>query len=1159
MKSLTYQILLNLKNNISATINKVKEEFKAIDESAKKAGESANRFNTLCGKISNLDFSNIVSMGERAAQSMQTAIDAGFTYEQSMADLSSITGITGKELEDLGRVARETGVTSGLGAAGAADAFALLASQIQVDKIGMEGLKVLQKETITLAQAGGLAMTDAATAMAATINQFGLEASEANRVINVLAAGSKYGAAEVGDLAQSFKVTGSVAAAAGLSVEQTAGAIEVLSKSNVKGAEAGTALRNILLKMQTTLGLDLSKVGLVKALESLKPKLKDVTFLSKTFGMENVATAQFLIGNAAAVNEMTQAVTGTSVATEQAATRTATAGEKLKRMQATIDNLKIGLFEATGAFAPYISIVSEAAPALASLAIAIRMAGMAAAFAAKQNLKLKATTLANTVISKAAAAGTAVLTAANVALNAVLSANPYAMVVIAIGALVTGIVVAYNKCDAFRDIVDKVWRGIKTLASIIWDSLVGAFNAASGAIANLWNGAKSLLGIETKLEDKTNKTATANKNLATSTNDAADAASNHGKGLKGQNVQLKANLSTIEGVTRKIAELKTAQANAMTPQEIALKKEMQLWQSKLAIMEKTSTVDLGVTDAPTLKPLDAPIIKGKNNIAYNIACEMDVSQLNAGKVTIEEVTKKIADLKAAQENAITPQGIALKEEIALLQNKLVLMGKTSTAETMQIATIDGINKKLAELKTAQANAMTPQEIALKKEMQLWQSKLAIMEKTSTVDLGVTDAPTLKPLDAPIIKGKNNIAYNIACEMDVSQLNAGKVTIEEVTKKIADLKAAQENAITPQGIALKEEIALLQNKLVLMGKTSTAETMQIATIGSINKKISELKTTQESATGAQAVTLEKEIQMWQGKLTVMQANITMGAANMSTIGGLTAHMAALKTIQDSANSTQAIALEKEIRLLKKKLALMQNALMIGGAEAPDMKPLETPKIKPLDVPKIKLPITVDTSVLTGANDKIKKSMDTLKDNPYESMQSGLSGIAGTMQSLSGIVGESAGAWLTWGGSLLQTIGQAIPQIMLLAGTQVTAANAQTAANMTQAATGAAASQSAIPIVGPILAIAAIASVMAAMMAIPKPKAFANGGIVYGNTFAQVGEYAGAANNPEVIAPLNKLKTLIQPAAGFGGEVTFRIEGNALIGLLNKVNNKNSRTR
>ena len=139
-------------------------------------------------------------------------------------------------MDTIAKAARDTGRESGLGAKGAVDAFALLASQIQIDKIGMQGLMQLQKETITLSHASNMSMADAATAMAATINQFGLGAGEANRVINVLAAGSKYGASEIMDLAQSFKVTGSVAASAGLTIEQTAGALEVLSQSNLKGA-----------------------------------------------------------------------------------------------------------------------------------------------------------------------------------------------------------------------------------------------------------------------------------------------------------------------------------------------------------------------------------------------------------------------------------------------------------------------------------------------------------------------------------------------------------------------------------------------------------------------------------------------------------------------------------------------------------------------------------------------------------------------------------------------------------------------------------------------------------------------------------------------------------------------------------------------------------
>ena len=74
-----------------------------------------------------------------------------------------------------------------------------------------------------------------------------------------------------------------------------------------------------------------------------------------------------------------------------------------------------------------------------------------------------------------------------------------------------------------------------------------------------------------------------------------------------------------------------------------------------------------------------------------------------------------------------------------------------------------------------------------------------------------------------------------------------------------------------------------------------------------------------------------------------------------------------------------------------------------------------------------------------------------------------------------------------------------------------------------------------------------------MSLPKPTAFADGGIVSGPTYALVGEYPGAHNNPEVIAPLDKLRSMIQPASGnnqMSGEVTFRIEGRHLLGILNK---------
>lgn len=64
-------------------------------------------------------------------------------------------------------------------------------------------------------------------------------------------------------------------------------------------------------------------------------------------------------------------------------------------------------------------------------------------------------------------------------------------------------------------------------------------------------------------------------------------------------------------------------------------------------------------------------------------------------------------------------------------------------------------------------------------------------------------------------------------------------------------------------------------------------------------------------------------------------------------------------------------------------------------------------------------------------------------------------------------------------------------------------------------------------------------------------FANGGIVSGPTAALVGEYSGAKTNPEVIAPLNKLQNMM------GGNVTFTISGDSLVGTLNRANKTRAR--
>ena len=88
-------------------------------------------------------------------------------------------------------------------------------------------------------------------------------------------------------------------------------------------------------------------------------------------------------------------------------------------------------------------------------------------------------------------------------------------------------------------------------------------------------------------------------------------------------------------------------------------------------------------------------------------------------------------------------------------------------------------------------------------------------------------------------------------------------------------------------------------------------------------------------------------------------------------------------------------------------------------------------------------------------------------------------------------------------------------------------------------------------GPIgwlaFAAAGLAQLTAIVTSVKSLNKFAEGGIAYGPTLGLFGEYAGARSNPEVVAPLDRLRSMIQPT-GYGGNVRFHIEGRDLVGVL-----------
>lgn len=480
--------------NISKQLDKMKRSFDAVALSAGKAEKVIANFKRSAKDlklpsegfdIPKLDA--LINVLSRASTAVTNAATKGLSFGQSMANLSAITGITGDELSKLEENARRVGADSGMGVQAAAQAYTTLASQVDVSRIGIEGLNNLQAKSVTLAQATGTSLDTAASTLAGTINQFGLSAEEADRVINVLAAGSKFGAANVGELSQSFSAIGTTASTMGVSIESTAGALEVLSKANLKGSEAGTALREIMQALNTELGIDLGETSLSTALQALQPQLENTTLLSNLFGEGNLATAQYLIQNSEAIGQMTEMLTGSNVAQEQAAIQTQTTAQKLAEFHAWMDNIKVSITDSLGNFAAFGMVLAENAGTIGGFVSAVQYCLPMLVQMSTGLKKLASSTIAQTIATNAVNAATKIAAVATRAwavvqatLNGILAANPIGLIVTAIGLLVVGIRECYQRFEGFRNLCDKVWETLKNLGN---------------GIAEVWGKMKAFFGM----------------------------------------------------------------------------------------------------------------------------------------------------------------------------------------------------------------------------------------------------------------------------------------------------------------------------------------------------------------------------------------------------------------------------------------------------------------------------------------------------------------------------------------------------------------------------------------------------------------------------------------------------------------------------------------
>lgn len=267
-------------------------------------------------------------------------VDVNLKLEKSLSSLKSLTGASAEDLRVYKEEAINIGSTTTLSATQAVDGFKLVGSARPELLKNRDALIAVTKEAVTLAEASGQELGPSTEAMIGIMNQFALANSDAARTSNVLAAGSKAGAANITDLAEATNKSGTVAAGYNVTLEQNVGLLETLAEKNLKGAEAGTKLRNVLLTMQSIealppealrqleqFGVDTSIVSdktlpFQQRLEEMSKIAGDATAMTKVFGKENQVAASIILSSTDKVESYTKAVTGTNTAQEQAAINT---------------------------------------------------------------------------------------------------------------------------------------------------------------------------------------------------------------------------------------------------------------------------------------------------------------------------------------------------------------------------------------------------------------------------------------------------------------------------------------------------------------------------------------------------------------------------------------------------------------------------------------------------------------------------------------------------------------------------------------------------------------------------------------------------------------------------------------------------------------------
>ena len=483
-----------------------------------KIGATGEKLQTVGDKISSvgqklLPVTGVVTGLGTAA--VKTAAD----FDSAMSKVAAVSGDTGSDFDNLRDKAREMGAKTKFSATEAADAmnYMAMAGWKTEDMLsGIEGV-------MYLAAASGEDLALTSDIVTDSLTAFGLSAEDSGHFADVLAAASSNANTNVSMMGETFKYCAPVAGALGFSVEDTAEAIGLMGNAGIKASQAGTSMRSIMMNLTGDVKLSGAAIGDVTiattnadgSMRSLSAILSDcrVAFGGMTEA-EKANNAEALVGKNAmsgflalmnAAPEDIAKVSGAVNNCKDAAKNMADTMQDNLEGQLTI--LKSQLQELAISFGDLLmpavrSIVSglqgmvnvlNAMPDGVKRVIMI-VALLAAALGPVLIIIGKTLSAIGTIMTWAPkiAGAISAVKGAFAALSATMMANPIAIVIAAIAALVAAFIYLWNTNEEFRQFWIRLWNEIKEVAVQVWTAvsqfLVSAWNGIRNTAVAVWNG-----------------------------------------------------------------------------------------------------------------------------------------------------------------------------------------------------------------------------------------------------------------------------------------------------------------------------------------------------------------------------------------------------------------------------------------------------------------------------------------------------------------------------------------------------------------------------------------------------------------------------------------------------------------------------------------------